>query len=68
MKDEEVIAIIRNKYHSLKIVFNERNSRLWAATEAISLGYGGQSIVAEAIGLSRRTIYTGIQRATTIYI
>lgn len=61
MKDKEVIAIIRNKYHSLKIVFNERNSRLWAATEAISLGYGGQSIVAEATGLSRRTIYTGIQ-------
>lgn len=61
MKDEEVIAIIRNKYHSLKIVFNERNSRLWAATEAIWLGYRGQSIVAEATGLSRRTIYTGIQ-------
>jgi hypothetical protein len=61
MKDEEVITIIRNKFHSLKNVFNERNSRLWAATEAISLGYGGQSIVAEATGLSRRTIYTGIQ-------
>ena len=61
MKDEEVITIIRNKFHSLKNFFNERNSRLWAATEAISLGYGGQSIVAEATGLSRRTIYTGIQ-------
>jgi hypothetical protein len=61
MKYEEVITIIRNKFHSLKNVFNERNSRLWAATEAISLGYGGQSIVAEATGLSRRTIYTGIQ-------
>jgi hypothetical protein len=39
---------------------NEKTQRLWAATEALTLGRGGISAVASATGLSRTTIYTAI--------
>ena len=35
--------------------------RLWAAVEARTLGRGGVSTVAKAIGMSRTTIYSGLQ-------
>ncbi len=34
--------------------------RLWAANEALSLGYGGVSAVSRATELSRTTIHAGI--------
>jgi transposase len=40
---------------------NERGRRRWAATEALSLGRGGIAAVAEATGLSDRTIRNGLQ-------
>lgn len=40
---------------------DERGRRRWAATEALSLGRGGIAAVAEATGLSDRTIRNGIQ-------
>ena len=43
--------IIRSKYLSLQSEFNERQRRLWAAAEAISLGHGGISIVSRATGM-----------------
>jgi transposase len=52
--------IIANKYFSLKDELNERQRRLWAASEAVSLGYGGVTNVANATGLSRTTITQGI--------
>ena len=52
--------IIRSKYLSLKSEFNERQRRLWAAAEALSLGHGGISIVSRATGMSRTTIRKGI--------
>ena len=39
---------------------DERSRRLWAATEAESLGYGGVSIASRATGLTRNTISSGI--------
>ena len=39
---------------------DERSRRLWAAAEALELGWGGASAVAEATGLSRTTIRAGI--------
>ena len=53
--------VIRIKYLSLKSAFNERQRRLWAATEAISLGHGGISIVSHATSMSRTTIRKGIK-------
>jgi Rhodopirellula transposase DDE domain len=56
--DESSIA---EKFSSLCGLLNERQRRLWAATEARPLGYGGVSIVARATGLSRPTITSGIK-------
>jgi hypothetical protein len=39
---------------------NEASLRLWAANEALSLGYGGVSKVSRATELSRTTIHAGI--------
>lgn len=39
----------------------ERARRRWAAVEAVSLGRGGMSAVAEATGLARSTIQRGIE-------
>jgi len=51
--------IIRRKYQTLKGSLNERSRRIWAVTEAQSLGYGGASLVARATGISRSTIIRG---------
>ncbi len=40
---------------------DEKLRRHWAATEATALGWGGVSAVAEATGLSRNTIMSGIK-------
>ena len=59
--EENVVAIIREKYQALKSILNERQRRLWAAMEAKVLGHGGQTLVQKATGLSRRTLYVGLQ-------
>jgi hypothetical protein len=52
---------IQLKFQTLQPVLNERQIRLWAATEANAQGFGGISLVAEATGLSRTTISRGIE-------
>lgn len=52
---------IREKYLRLQETFTEQQKRLWAASEAMSHGYGGVTIVHKATGLSRPTINFGIQ-------
>jgi Rhodopirellula transposase DDE domain len=61
MSQEDMIARIREKFAVLEAVLDERSRRLWAVTEAKALGHGGQTIVAKATGLSRRTIYQGLR-------
>jgi transposase len=53
--------IISQKYRMLESELNERQRRLWAASEAKSLGYGGISLVSRATGISRPTITKGIK-------
>jgi len=53
--------IIFRKYRVLCGEWNERQRRLWAASEAMCLGHGGISLVARATGLSRPTIHKGIK-------
>jgi transposase len=55
---EEIIA---RKFQRLHAEWNERQRRLWAASEAMSVGRGGVSVVARATGLSRPTIHKGIK-------
>jgi transposase len=57
----ETITIIRDKYNSLLPYLNEKTRRIWAATEALSLGWGGIGQVAQATGLSRTTIHAGLR-------
>lgn len=54
---EELIEQVRKKFERLSGVLDERGRRIWASVEAESLGYGGQSIVAKATGLSRTTLH-----------
>ena len=61
MSQEEMIARIREKFAVLDAVLDERGRRLWAVTEANAIGHGGQTIVAKARGLSRRTLYQGLR-------
>ena len=54
-------ALIRQKYRMLEHSLDERSRRLWAATEAQAVGYGGASLVAQATGISRSTVVRGLQ-------
>ena len=51
---------IHNRYNRVKQTLNERGRRLWAAAEAMELGYGGVSTVARTTGLMHATIRKGI--------
>jgi hypothetical protein len=62
---KEQIAIVAQKYEAMKPYLNERSRRIWAATEARLLGYGGQTIVHEATGLSGTTIRRGLVELAT---
>jgi hypothetical protein len=55
------LDIIRGKFEALRLVLDERARRLWAATEARALGRGGIRLVARATGLSRVTIWRGLE-------
>jgi hypothetical protein len=59
MDDDE--SKIAEKYEALRDVMDEQMRRLWAATEARALGYGGVSTVARAVGLTRPTITAGMK-------
>jgi transposase len=61
MPDANVVNWIREKYTALIGDLDERGRRRWAAAEARSLGRGGIAAVAEATGMSDRTIRTGIE-------
>ncbi len=54
------MATIEAKYQALSSRLDEAALRIWAATEARSLGRGGVSLIAKAIGLSRTTIHAGL--------
>lgn len=56
--------VIKAKYDSLSPHLNEKTRRLWAATEAKTLGRGGITLIAEAIGMSMNTVRDGINDLT----
>jgi hypothetical protein len=53
------IETVKTKFQSLSPVLNERSRRVWAATEADALGYGGISLVAQATGIAISTVRQG---------
>jgi len=58
--DQDLVAILKEKYQILEKILDEHSRRLWAAAEARSLPYGGVSVVSKATGLSRTTIHAGM--------
>ena len=60
MSHDSVVEGLRSKYAWLGSLLTERLRRRWAASEALALGWGGSSAVADATGLSRTTIWAGI--------
>jgi hypothetical protein len=59
--DAAVVKSVRRKFAALRPVLDERARRQWAAAEALELGWGGISAVAEATGMSRVTITHGLE-------
>lgn len=52
---------LKRKFQSVWPHLDERTRRIMAASEAVSLGYGGISAVRQACGLSRKAISKGIR-------
>jgi hypothetical protein len=61
MDRDTLIEMVRVKFELLRPLMTERMRRHWAASEAITLQRGGMTVVAQATGLSRTTIWAGIQ-------
>jgi hypothetical protein len=51
---------LKRKFRAAWPHLDERTRRIMAATEAMSLGFGGVSVVSRACGLSRKAIHRGI--------
>ena len=58
-RDLTLEAVIVAKYAAVEGVLDERARRLWAAAESRAIGYGGDSVVSAATGMSRCTIRRG---------
>ena len=62
MRRADAVARIQRKYKLLKAELNERTRRLWCATEAEAIGFGGITQVAEATGMSKPAILRGVRQ------
>lgn len=60
MYNASAVRQIKLRFRSLSPLMDERMRRQWAATEALSYGWGGLSAVGGAIGMSRNTIRKGL--------
>lgn len=59
MVPPEITTVLSKKFEMLRSEFDERSRRLWAATEALSMGHGGIKAVAKATGIAESTIRIG---------
>jgi len=55
------IESIRQKFNAIADVLHERGRRIWAAAEARQIGWGGESLVEQATGITRKTIRRGLR-------
>jgi hypothetical protein len=60
MKANTTLTTVQVKYQSLAPIMDEKVRRCWAASEALALGWGGITLVAQATGLSAVTIRRGV--------
>src|ERR1700756_2844386 len=61
MSRDVTLEAVRRKFELLRPLMNERMCRHWAASEAMTLQRGGVTLVAQATGLSRTTIWAGLR-------
>src|ERR1700674_5169980 len=61
MNRDTTLEAVRRKFELLQPLMNERMRRHWAACEALTLQRGGVTLVAQATGLSRTTIWAGLR-------
>ena len=61
MRNAAALATVQQKFALLYPLMTERLRRQWAACEAQTLGRGGVTVVAQATGLSRTTIWSGLR-------
>ena len=61
MENALAVEAVRAKFDLLRPLMTERLRRQWAACEARTLGRGGVTVVAQATGLSRTTISSGLR-------
>jgi len=66
MKDPNAEQKVRVLFERLSGTLNERSRRLFAASEALSYGWGGIAMVSRATGLAPRTIGVGTQEIREI--
>lgn len=64
MQDASNIELIRRKYLLIQSDLDERGRRRWAATEAMTIGRGGITVVSLATGLARNTVRAGLHELT----
>lgn len=58
-KRQELISQVMQRHQVMCAHLSEREKRIWAASEAITIGRGGDTVVSEATGISRVTISRG---------
>jgi transposase len=61
MSQDATLKTVQRKFELVRPLMNERLRRHWAACEAMTLQRGGVTLVAQATGLSRTTIWTGLR-------
>jgi hypothetical protein len=61
MIDTGISEILRRKFTHRASELTERGRRRWAASEALELGHGGITVVAQATGVGARTMRRGCQ-------
>jgi hypothetical protein len=61
MTRDATLVAVRRKFELLRPLMTERMRRHWAACEAMTLPRGGVTLVAQATGLSRTTIWAGLR-------
>ena len=60
-QQENIAQLIQEKFLVFAPSFDAHSRRLWAGTEATALGYGGQTVGANATGLARNTVHAGLR-------
>ena len=61
MRNPDIAEGIRQRYELLSASLSERQRRLWYASEAKAIGYGGVSLVSRCTGITRPTIHAGLK-------